>query len=238
MNVLKKQKRKKNKELRKSVIKILGFRPKKLSLYILALTHKSVKAELQLNDYENNERLEFLGDAVLDTVISELLYKRFPTADEGFLTNMRMKIVNGKKLSQIAFDIGLDKLLFANTGKNSSYRIYEDALEAFIGAIYVDRGYKYAKRFISRSLYAKFIDINELKHKDTNYKSRLIEWTQKNKIQIHFETESKADDNNLFHSKVLINEKTYGLGKGFSKKEAEQDASASTLKLIEEKQNN
>ncbi len=233
MNVLKNKLRKKNKRLRQSITKILGFKPKNMSLYVRALTHKSVKTHPEIEDGRNNERLEFLGDAVLDSIISDLLYNRFPTADEGFLTNMRTKIVNGKKLAKIACELGLDKLLFANTGKNSSYRIYEDALEALIGAVYVDRGYKYAKRFIMRRLYVKFIDINELKHENNNYKSQLIEWGQKKKIKLYFETQNQANEDGLFLAKVFVTGKLYGMGKANSKKEAEQHASKQALKRIE-----
>lgn len=232
MNVLRKKLRKRNKKIRRDIVKILGFKPKKISLYILALTHKSVKTRPESEDYGNNERLEFLGDAVLDTIISALLYKRFPAADEGFLTDMRTKIVNGKKLAEIACELGINKLLFANAGKNPSWRIYEDALEAFIGAIYVDRGYRFAKRFVHRRLYLRFIDLNELKHENTNYKSRLIEWAQKKKIDIKFETEDKSDDNDMFSSKVFVNYELLGTGKAGSKKEAEQFASEEALNKI------
>ena len=232
MNVLKKKLRKKTPRLRRDIIKILGFRPKDLALYTLALTHKSVKTRPESEDYGNNERLEFLGDAVLDTIVSELLYKRFPSADEGFLTDMRTKIVNGKKLAEIAREMGLNKLLIANAGKNPSYRIYEDALEAFIGAIYVDKGYKYAKRFVNRRLFVRYIDLNELKHENNNYKSRLIEWSQKSKSELRFITHEEAEEANHFSTEVLVNERVLGTGKAGSKKAAEQIAAEQALKKI------
>jgi ribonuclease-3 len=232
VNVLRKKLRRKDLKLRRDIIKILGFRPKDLSLYILALTHKSVRNRPETEDYGNNERLEFLGDAVLDTIVSELLYKRFPSADEGFLTDMRTKIVNGKKLAEIAREMGLNKLLFANAGKNPSYRIYEDALEAFIGAIYVDKGYKYAKRFVNRRLFVRYIDLNELKHENNNYKSRLIEWSQKKKAELRFITHEELEEADLFCTEVLVDDHIWGTGKAGSKKAAEQIAAQEALKRI------
>lgn len=232
MNVLRKRLKAKDKKFRRDIIQILGFRPKKSSLYILALTHKSVKSGPEAEDYGNNERLEFLGDAVIDTIVSELLYKRFPSADEGFLTDMRTKIVNGKKLAQIAQQIGLSKLLIANAGKNPSYRIYEDALEAFVGAVYVDRGYKYAKRFIMYRIFARHIDLNELKHENHNFKSQLIEWSQKEKTSVRFVTREENDNGDFFSAEVIVDQQVAGRGKAASKKGAEQIAAEQALKEI------
>ena len=233
MNVLiKKRKKNKDKKFKRDISKVLGFRPKNVSLYILALTHKSIKVRPDSNDYGNNERLEFLGDAILDSVVSELLYNRFPTADEGFLTKMRVKIVNGKKLAVIAKEMGLHKLLFANAGKDPSYRIYEDALEAFIGAIQIDRGRKYVKRFIYQRLFIEHIDLNELKHQDENHKSQLIEWSQKYKTKLVFDTQRDTEETDKFISRILIKDELYGKGKASSKKAAEQKASKHAMQKI------
>ncbi|MEA2043243.1 MAG: ribonuclease III [Bacteroidota bacterium] len=236
VNVLNKRSNKKNRKFRRDISKILGFKPKDISLYILALTHKSVQVSPVSDSYGNNERLEFLGDAVLDAVVSELLYNRFPSADEGFMTKMRVRVVNGKHLARMAKDIGLNKLLIANAGKNPSFRIYEDALEAFIGAIQIDRGYKFVKKFIYQKLFVQYIDLNELKHKNENYKSRLIEWSQKKKRDLKLITEPSAIETDKFICKVLIENELFGKGKAGSKKEAEQKASMQALEELK-KQN-
>ncbi len=212
--------------------KILGFKPKNTLYYTLALTHKSAGQKDCVNNYENNERLEYLGDAILDAVISELLYQRFPTGDEGFLTQMRTKIVNGKKLSELAKKIGIKKLISVDKGTPLSEKIFEDAFEAFIGAIFLDRGYNYVKRFVAQRIMIQHVNLNKLKHVETNYKSKVIEWSQKNKHAVEFVTEYESEDSKYFISHLKIDSKIYGTGKGTSKKEAEQKAAEQTLYKI------
>lgn len=221
-----------DKHLYDELKKLLGFRPKNFVLYYVALTHKSAIAKQCLDEYKNNERLEFLGDAILDAIISEILYLRFPTADEGFLTQMRTKIVNGKQLSQLAVDIGLDKLIFKSNKSVTSNRIFEDAFEALIGAIYLDRGLKYAKKFISQKIMIRYIDLNKLKSVEINFKSKVIEWAQKNKIQIDIDTDYESLDSKVFISYIRIDNKIMGQGKAYSKKEAEQIAAKHALTKI------
>lgn len=212
--------------------KLLGFKPKNFVLYYVALTHKSAVNVPCQDEYKNNERLEFLGDAILDAIISELLYLRFPNADEGFLTQMRTKIVNGKQLSQLAVDIGLDKLIFKSNKSITSNRIFEDAFEALVGAIYLDRGLAYAKKFISQKIMIRYIDLNKLKSVEMNFKSKIIEWAQKNKIQIDIDTDYENIDSKVFVSYIRVDNKIMGQGKAYSKKEAEQIAAKHALTNI------
>jgi len=219
----------KNKTFVKSLRKILGFSPRDLRFYELALTHKSVSTG---SKKANNERLEFLGDAILDAVISHYLFNKFPLADEGFLTAMRSKIVNGKKLSALAKETGIHKLIKYNTPNGSSTRIYEDAFEAFIGAIYLDRGYLKTENFIKNKILGKYIDIEKLKYIDNNFKSKFIEWAQKNKLIPDFYTDFESESSKSFISYLRINNNIIGTGKGITKKEAEQNAAKNGIKQI------
>ncbi len=224
-----------NKQLTKSLKKVLGFNPKNISLYIAAFTHKSVEhSDCPQLIIENNERLEFLGDAILDAVISDLLFKRFPTANEGFLTQMRTKIVNGKSLSELSRKLNVDKLIIVKSDRDMTERIFEDAFESLIGAIYLDKGYKAVQNFISQKVLVEHINLNKLKFIDTNYKSKIIEWSQKHKIDIEFNTNSYSDDSKNFIAQLNINGVTIGEGKANSKKTAEQIASKTALENIKE----
>jgi ribonuclease-3 len=211
---------------------ILGFKPKNYSLYYAALTHKSATNSNCIGGYKNNERLEFLGDAILDAVISELLYSRFPSADEGFLTEMRTKIVNGKKLAELSKKIGLNKIVKKNSGNSSSVRIYEDAFEALIGAMYLDKGIECTKKFIAQRIMIQHIDLNKLKSVELNHKSKLIEWSQKKKIIIDIDTDYESADSKVFISYIRLNNEVIGKGRAFSKKEAEQIASKVAFEYI------
>ncbi len=213
---------------------ILGFYPSDLSLYQIALTHKSASYTLK-GERVNNERLEFLGDAILDAVISDFLYKKYPNEREGFLTEMRSKIVNGEKLKELAVKIKIED--FVNQKTNLPYtssRIFEDAFEALIGAIYLDKGYKKVYKFINKKIIVKHLDFPKLELINHNYKSQLIEWSQKTKSQIEFNSFSDGDSLNNFTSQVIINDTIIGLGKGNSKKEAEQNAAQEALITIRE----
>lgn len=222
-----------NKAYIKSLRNLLGFKPKDINLYVLAFTNKSANIRECFDiPHGNNERLEFLGDAILDAVIGELLYKRFPTADEGFLTQMRTKIVNGKKLTELAKKMKLNELMFIKSSKNFSERIYEDAFEALIGAIYLDRGFKYAKQFVSQKIMVEHINLNKLRFEDTNYKSQIIEWSQKHKIEIEYCTDFISGNSKKFISELKVNGNVIGQGKAHSKKTAEQLASQDALKNI------
>ena len=217
---------------RKLLKKTLGFYPKNLELYKQAFTHRSLLANENLEKHESNERLEFLGDAILSSIVSDYLFKEFPFATEGLLTKMRSKIVSRKHLNELAFVLELDKMLEKAPGVNSSKAIYGDAFEAFIGAIYIDKGYKAASKFVINKVIANCIDMELLLSKETNFKSKLIEKTQKNKENLEFQTfETGKEGERRYCSEVFINQEKVASGVGHSKKEAEQTASEKYFSL-------
>ncbi len=173
----------------------------------------------------NYERLEFLGDAVLGAIVAELLYKFFPNQDEGFLTRVRSKVVSRESLNELAINIGLDKEVVAKSDISHNKHIYGDVFEAFVGAMFLDQGFVNTKRFIEKFIFPNFFDIKNLVAVDTNYKSRLIEWGQKNKMDVQFQTEEAyRRRQNRFLCVVTIQGEEKGRGEGGSKKEAEQHA--------------
>jgi ribonuclease-3 len=218
-----------NKEFKKKLREILGFYPTDLSLYQVALTHKSA-SYTHNGERVNNERLEFLGDSILDAVISDYLYKTYPNEREGFLTEMRSKIVNGEKLKELAIKIKLDQFIIQKSNiPPIASRIFEDAFEAFIGAIYIDKGYWKVYDFIGEKIIDKFINLQLLESTNQNYKSQLIEWSQKTKNQVEFNSAVDTENPQLFISQVFYNNSIIGYGKGYSKKEAEQNAAHNAL---------
>ena len=223
-----------NKEFLKKLRKILGFWPSDLSLYQIALTHKSASYTLN-GERVNNERLEYLGDSILDAVISDYLYKKYPSEREGFLTEMRSKIVNGEKLKELAVSINLNQFIIQRTNLQlASSRIYEDAFEALVGAIYLDKGYRAVSRFISQKIIDQHIDLDELEATNYNYKSQLIEWSQKTKYPVEFSSFSSDENTSFFTSEVVLEDQVIGKGHGNSKKEAEQNAAREALLSLDE----
>lgn len=217
---------------------LLGFYPSNLKLYDLAFVHKSASAYDSQGNLVNNERLEFLGDAILGAIIADFLYNRFPQQDEGFLTKNRSKLVNRTFLTRLTFDMGLNVFIDSNTTKNfDKSHIYGDALEALIGAIYLDTDYQTTKYFVTKKILSQFVNLNEIEQKDSNFKSQLIEWSQKNKKEIKFETtEEPAPDKTKqprFVAKIIVEGKELGRGIGTSKKEAHQNAARETIKKLE-----
>ncbi|WP_320051918.1 ribonuclease III [uncultured Acetobacteroides sp.] len=209
--------------------------PSNISLYKVAITHKSV-----LNTHHpviHNERLEFLGDAVLDLVVADFLYEEYQDKSEGFLTKMRAKIVSRSTLNQLSIDIGIPSLLVLHTNPNHQIKhIYGDALEALIGAIYLDKGYAYTKKMLIKFI-RNHIDFSRLEYTETDFKSRLIEWGQKNKKEFSFEFhESFIEDAKTitFTANILLGSLVVGKGVGQSKKEAEQKAACKALSTIAE----
>ncbi len=215
---------------------MLGFLPRNLSLYRLAFIPKSALQKNPSGNHLNNERLEYLGDAVLDAIVADYIFKRFPEGDEGFMTKLRARIVKRKNLDSLAIKIGIPALIVPGTTTGSpSKHIYGNALEAFFGAIYLDRGYRAAKKFFERKILKRHIDLVQLSHKDPDYKSRLIEWCQKVRTEISFESQEEPDELNQspsFVSIIHMNGEEKGSGRGDSKKEAEQEASKMVLKSI------
>ena len=222
----------KDKELLIALREILGFYPKKLYLYKKAFTHRS--ASFKVNGKRiNNERLEFLGDSILDAVISDYLYHRYPDAKEGFLTEMRSKIVNGEKLKELARLIRLNDFIIQKGSQEKNItKIHEDAFEALIGAIYLDQGYAKTAKFVRKVILDKFIDFEDLEDLNLNYKSQLIEWAQKTKKSVSFVSNTLANEVKCFSSEVVFDKKTIGIGKGHSKKEAEQNAAKEAISYL------
>jgi len=223
-----------------SFLKLLfGFRPKDIHIYELSLIHRSASKVDSQGNPVNNERLEYLGDAIIGAVVAEFLYNRFPGQDEGFLTQMRSKLVNRIFLTKLTHRIKLDQFIQTkdnNTSKSS--HIYGDALESLVGALYLDRGYERTREFIIKKLLADHVDLKKVEDTNTNYKSQLIEWCQKNKKKISFETHENIHEENKtpsFISLIKIDDKIIGQGKGKSKKEAHQHASAKAIDTIKEK---
>ena len=217
---------------------LLGFYPQNLKLYDLAFIHKSASTVDSQGTFVNNERLEFLGDAILGSIIADFLYNRFPQEDEGFLTKTRSKLVNRSFLTKLTFDMGLNIFINSNTTKNiDKSHIYGDALEALIGAIYLDKDYKTAKYFVTKKILSQFVDLNEIEQNDSNFKSQLIEWSQKNKKEISFETTENSNENSKqpkFRAVIKIDNKQIGKGTGTSKKEAHQEAAKESLKKLKD----
>ncbi|MDE5420165.1 ribonuclease III [Labilibaculum sp. DW002] len=219
---------------------LLGFTPIKHDLYQLALVHKSASIPCKDGVPMNNERLEYLGDAILGSIIADILYKYFPNKSEGFLTQIRSKIVSRESLNKLALTIGLDKQVMSNVNLNNNKHIYGDAFEALIGAIYLDQGYTITKTFIEDKIFRNYINIEEVVTVETNFKSKLIEWAQKNKKDIVFDTHEGGVDKvlrlPLFTSDVEVEEVKMGSGKGTSKKEAQQKAAQEALMRIRQKE--
>ncbi|MBN1119023.1 MAG: ribonuclease III [Bacteroidales bacterium] len=212
--------------------KIIGFKPRHTELYHLAVIHKSAASKVYHNPKLNNERLEFLGDAILDSIVAEHLYYKYPDRDEGFLTQLRSKIVNRETLKRISIKLGLANMVEAKVANDNHKSVYGDALEAIIGAIYLDKGYKKTKKFILERIIDHHINLKKLAETEIDFKSRIIEWGQKNKKDINFtcQEESNKDNRNpQFISHLLIADKIIGMGSGTSKKEAEQNAARQAL---------
>lgn len=216
---------------------ITGVRPGKTELYHQALVHKSVLRHKSRKEPFNNERLEYLGDAILGAIVAHELYSLFPYQDEGFLTKTRSRIVSRANLNQIALDMGLQNWInFHPPGDISQTHILGDALEAIIGAIFLDKGFGSARKFVRNRILAKHLDLQQIIENDTNFKSILIEWGQKNKCPIHFITEEypvTEENGPVFIARAMINNQVSGEGTGNSKKEAEQKAANEALEKVE-----
>ena len=214
-----------------------GFSPLKFRLYDLAFIHKSASSSDLMGHPINNERLEYLGDAVLGTIVADYLYNRFPRKDEGFLTQMRSRIVNRSFLTQLTFKLGLNHFVTSNTNSvNESSHIFGDVFEAFIGAIYLDTGYQGAKDFLIKRVLSTYVDVYALERSDNNFKSQLIEWGQKNKREVEFNTQENPDGGQKkppFLSVIRIDGHIVGKGEGYSKKEAQQNSACKALENLD-----
>ena len=215
--------------------RILGFYPRNIEIYKQALLHKSSSVKTQ-GKLINNERLEFLGDAILDAIVADIVYKKFEGKREGFLTNTRSKIVQRETLNNIAINIGLDKLI-KYSSKQSSHNSYMsgNAFEALIGAIYLDRGYRACKKFMEERIIGQYINLDKISRKEVNFKSKLIEWSQKNKFEIELRLIGQTLDDNqnpVFETQIIVENIPGGTGKGYSKKESQQEAAHITMSMI------
>ena len=228
---------KKRKEPFLSFFRVLGFYPRNIDYYLLAVRHKSISIQGTDGKLLNNERLEFLGDAVLNSIISDILYHRYPDEQEGFLTNARSNIVKRDTLNDLCMQIGLDRLLITipHLTPDKSNNIYGNALEALIGAIYLDYGYAKCAEFIKGRLFATLDLLMQTAEENENYKSGLLEWAQKNRLETEFRLHTEtvnADNQHTFHTRLLIEGINISEGMGANKKESQQNAAAQALKLI------
>ena len=217
-----------------NLYKIMGFYPHHIKLYETALRHRSCHDGT--HGKVNNERLEFLGDAVLGAVVADILFKKYANRQEGFLTTLRSKLVCRETLNQLAVTIGLDKLVLHGNNFQFTRRssLNGNAFEAFIGAIYLDRGYSYCYKFMQDRIFANYLDIDKISTTDDNFKSKLIEWCQKHQLKVSFQVSDETVENNVpkFFCEVSIEGVFCGKGVGYSKKDSHQGAAHSALKKV------
>ena len=217
-----------NREFGKRLKELLGFSPGKLRLYEIAFIHRSASFTLPDGKKINNERLEYLGDAVLDAILSDYLFERFPEASEGFMTKIRSRIVNREVLNQLAVSMGINKILVSNVNSaHPTKNLYGDAFEALIGSIFLDKGFKKTKELFIKKVFNKYLDLEQIISTDTDYKSLVFEWVQKHKSTLIFTFNEEYDFNlkkSVFSTSLIIDREEFGKGQGSSKKEAEQEA--------------
>ena len=221
-------------ELISFILKKFGYKPKDLSYFLKAITHKSFRN--QEIDF-SNERLEFLGDAVLDSVVADFLFIRFVNEDEGYLTRIKSKIVNRKTLSEIGEVMNLREIIRYNQARSINLSTLEgNAFEAILGAIYLDGGYEEVKKSVQNHVFRNFVNINRLLEEEIDFKSKLFIWCQKKKLILDFDVVTEVNNGGvwLYEIEIIINSVKYGKGKGGSKKIAEQEAAKETLQLLGE----
>ncbi len=203
---------------------ILGFYPRNISVYKLAFSHRSAPPSTINGLQLSNERLEFLGDAVLGAIVADMLFRRFPFRDEGFLTEMRSRIVSREHLKNLALKIGVDQYIKTNSGPGMYRSMYGDAFEALIGAIFLDKGYKVTEKFVVNRIFSLHIDLNEIEKSDSNFKSRIINWAQRERKNLVFETIEENTSTRLITVRLMIDGEEIATGIDYVKKKAEQIA--------------
>ena len=228
----------KDKKLKNAVEHIIGENPSNLTLYRLAFMHSSVSKETIAKGYkDSNERLEFLGDSVLGMITAEYLFKKFPFKDEGFLTEIRSRMVSRESLNVVARKIGLDKLVEYDGNRRTVLArtsMYGDALEALIGAIYLDKGFRFTRSFIIKKIITQHFDIETVVQNNPNFKSIVIEWAQREGKAIRFDiVEEGSKHNKEFTATIYVNEEAFSIGQGYSKKKAEQTAAMKACEKLE-----
>ncbi|MBP7239188.1 MAG: ribonuclease III [Saprospiraceae bacterium] len=212
---------------------IVGFTPSNLQIFIQAFSHKSA-VDPKLHTVTSNERLEYLGDSVLSTIVAEYLFQKYPNSDEGFLTKMRSKIVKRKTLNRIADDMGIDVVLQENNDTRLSESMKGNALEALVGAIYLEKGFDATKRIVINKILRRHLNIQDLEEQDDNYKSQLLEFCQKNGSEIDYRVleRFKMENRDRFRIAVFLDGKEIATGEDFNKKSAEQNASFKAMKTL------
>jgi ribonuclease-3 len=224
------------KSFSKQLKRILGFRPGNYKLYQLAFVHKSASHFIFNDTRINNERLEFLGDAILDSLVAEYLFHKFPEKEEGFLTQTRSKLVNRDNLNHLAIKLGIGEMIISKMSKDNHKSVYGDTLEALIGALYLDKGYERTKKIVHERIIQSDININRLLATEIDFKSRVIEWGQKNKKAVSFTSFEEMEDpgnSPIFITHLFVVDDVVGRGSGSSKKESEQNAARQALQLLE-----
>lgn len=230
----------KERELFSSLHEILGFYPGDIEIYKTALMHRSVVFRNPRGI--NNERLEFLGDAVLGSIVADIVYKHFPNKREGFLTEARSKIVKRESLGKIAEDMGLIRLIRnANHNQNHNSYMGGNAMEALIGAVYLDKGYRHCMKFIQKRIIDNLLNIDKVAYKEVNFKSKLIEWTQKSRVKLEYKLVSAEKEGNgsspVFVYDISLEGILAGTGRGYTKREAQQLASKQAYNKIKKDPN-
>jgi ribonuclease III len=225
--------RKKNiQTLQKQLENVLGIKTGNISLYTTALSHRSVKE----NPDENNERLEYLGDAVLSTIVADYLFKKYPYKGEGFLTEMRSKMVNRQQLNDLAIKMGLKKITFYNKVDNSlkGSQIFGNTLEALVGAVYLDKGYLKTQKWVTKQMIIPHLYVDDLELIDINLKNKLIGWASKNGKVLGFTTiEEKLENNRrVFTIAAVLDGEQLAIGKGYNKKDASQIAAQLAIEKL------
>lgn len=222
-------------KLYRFILSKFGYRPNKIFYFQKAITHKSFLSHSE-NEY-SNERLEFLGDAILDSITAEFLFLKFPESNEGALTKLKSKIVNRKNLCKLGQDIGIREVLLYNNNRSINIATLEgNAFEALVGAIYLDGGYLKVKKVLEQTIFKRYLNFTQLLEKEIDFKSKLFIWCQRKKLSLTFKLLSEEHKNGKWEYSIQaqINQQEYGMGKGSSKKVAEQNASKETFELLGE----
>ena len=224
-----------DKHLRDSIKNILGYYPGNIHLYQLAFRHKSAAKEFINGLKMSNERLEYLGDAVLSSIVADYLFKKFPYKDEGFLTEMRARIVSRSQLNKLARKLGLDRLIQSESVAGHSKSLFGDAFEALVGALYIDKGYAFTRKVLLTRVIEVHFDIEKLQNEDPNYKSQLIEWSQKEKIALEFKLIDEIGNGygKQYEVQVIVDEESYANGRDYSIKGAEQIAAGKAIDRLD-----
>lgn len=226
----------KDKDLTNFIKNVFGYYPENILVYKLALCHRSAATEEIKGMKISNERLEYLGDAILSAVIADYLFRKFPNKEEGFLTEMRSRLVSRDHLNKLAEKLGFGKFIISANGNNVYRSMNGDAFEAFVGAVYLDKGYNFVKKVIVNRIIKYHIDMDDMLNKDLNYKSKLIEWVQREKKQIEFAVieEEGSGYKKQYVVSAMVNQISYGTGRDYSIKKAEQHAAEKALQYIAE----